>query len=156
MSATDVLSDANRRYLRNEDSAFPLGSERGLAETAIEVEHGYLVQWWGGWGYSRPDFHSYEWVPTLEAAKTLFGSRYHNSGRYMCILPPLAVQLDENGRTFVKESGSRWDLETPGVGENAIMDLFSLKEGRAYVVTVGKRGAVRMDRCEHLSGRVRD
>ena len=150
MSATDILSDANRRYLRDEDSAFPLGSERGLAETAIEVTHGYLVQWWGGSGYSRPEFYSYEWVPTFEAAKTLFGARYCNSGRYMCILPPLSAQLDENGRAFVKEPGDRWALETPGVSPDAKMEVLSLKDGRAYVVTVGRRGAVRMDKCDPL------
>ena len=124
MSVTDTLSDANRRYLRDEDSAFPVGSERGLADTAVEVTHGYLVQWWGGLGYSLPDFHSYEWVPTLEAAKNLFDSRYCNSGRYRCILPPLAAELDEDGRTFVKEPGCRWDLETPGVSDDAEMRVF--------------------------------
>lgn len=144
MSATDTLSDANRRYLRDADSGFPIGSVRGLAETAVEVEHGYLVQWWGGWGYSRPDFDSYEWVPTLEAAKNLFGARYHNSGRYMCILPALSAKLDEDGRTFVKEPDHRWDLETPAVSDNAEMEVFALKDGRTYFVTIGRRGAVRM------------
>ena len=142
--ATDILSDANRRYLRDEDSGFPFGSERGLAETAVEVEHGYLVQWWGGSSYARPDFDSYEWVPTLEAAKNLFGTRYRNSGRYMCILPPLSAKLDEDGRTFVKESGYRWDLETPVVSDDAEMEVFSIKDGRTYLVTIGRRGAVRM------------
>ena len=142
--ATDVFSEANRRYLRDEDSGFPLGSERGLAHHEVEVGHGYLVQWWGGWSYARPDFHSYEWVPTLEAAKNLFGTRYRNSGRYMCILPPLSAKLDEDGRTFVKEPGHRWDLETPDVGEFSKMEVLSIKDGRAYTVTVGRRGGVRL------------
>lgn len=143
--ATDVFSEANRRYLRDEDSGFPLGSERGLAHHEVEVEHGYLVQWWGGSGYSRPGFDTYEWVPTLEAAKNLFGTRYHNSGRYMCVLPPLSARLDEDGRTFVKEP-RRWDLETPAVSKDAEMRVFSLKNGRTYLVTIGRRGAVRMDK----------
>ena len=151
MSATDTLSDADRRYLRDEDSGFPIGSERGLAHHEVEVEHGYLVQWWGGEGsYARPDFDSYEWVPTLEAAKNLFGTRYRNSGRYMCILPPLFAKLDEDGRTFVKEPGHRWDLETPAVGDDAEMRVFSLKNGRTYLATIGRRGAVRMDKGASL------
>ena len=144
MSATDILSDADRRYLRDEDSGFPIGSERGLAETAVEVEHGYLVQWWGGSGYSLPDYHDFAWVPTLEAAKNLFGTRHHNSGRYMCILPPLSAKLDEDGRTFVKEPDHRWDLETPAVGDDSKMEVLSIKDGRAYTITVGRRGAVRL------------
>lgn len=144
--ATDVFSEANRRYLRDEDSGFPIGSERGLAHHEVEVGHGYLVQWWGGSSYSRPDFNTYEWVPTLEAAKNLFGMRYRNGGRYMCVLPPLSARWDENGRVFVKEPGNRWELETPAV-EGGEMDVHAVKDGRTYCITVGPRGGVRMDRA---------